>query len=350
MSVWFRTYNEAPSTDVFKVAGIPLDWPWDCREQEDEPADGDNWIEVADSAALTSYKNAVSQLYNNTRQQAYDTWYVHFVKSSTPAVLPADEEFRFKTHSFVHPSEWNGKTNGDPTAWFVGGNFWHDAVGMWFTGLPYPYGSGAPITAVYDDVHYKWYDANGTEKCYLDLSVNKWKRSDTEEVIVEFNHTTQHWERKDTGANVTSSRWSIIPYPHTHMIINKATMRGEIDVLIPGALHYKVYKYLTEDELAVAGFPGYPAGVYKVKDHIYASLAELRDGCDSEVIDPVVLPYNDSHMITLVYEYRDATVPAVLEACTHMRLDICLESHLPMTNTSTPTRATFTGIKRYTEC
>jgi hypothetical protein len=88
-------------------------------------------------------------------------------------------EVRFYTHDFADASTWNGKTCGDPAAFYVGGVMLHPLVGLWVNstgaGMLQAYANPAAtgyyqnpsvlygalthlITAQYDDVNFRWVD------------------------------------------------------------------------------------------------------------------------------------------------------------------------------------------------
>jgi hypothetical protein len=131
---------------------------------------------------------------------------------------PNKSEVRFYTHDFADASTWHSKTCGDAAAPYVGGVAMHPLTGSWVdaTGAymltcydnvndphykdpSYLYGSIAhTISAVYDDINYKWMAADGTTTlAWLDLSstygVNTstaiWRDGKTNAAICEFDDT-----------------------------------------------------------------------------------------------------------------------------------------------------------------
>jgi hypothetical protein len=229
----------------------------------------------------------------------------------------AQEEFRFTTHDFCDPASWDGRTNGDPAASWAAAN--------------------GGVT--YDDVGYRWLDENGDPVCYLDAVEggigSLWKNSANDLVIVEYNVTTKHWERIDNDDNVTSSRWSIIPYPNTKMELIMANVIFGADAVIQptGTLRYTVHMYLPEN---YAG-PGAPAGVYPVKQFVYPSAYLMRLSADSHK--------DIGQDVFANYDYR-TTVKPVFDANAGMKLELTLDNHVPVVSvTGRPAIAVFIGKK-----
>ena len=227
---------------------------------------------------------------------------------------PYTDEFRFLTHSFANPASWDGRTNGDPA------KSWSEANGA----------------TAYDDVAYRWEDANGDPICYLsgpsigdpppdDGIGYVWKKSSDNSAIVQFNATSQHWERQDNNANVTSSRWSIVPYPNTKMDLQAAVAAfhrtAEMGVVseVIKSLRYKIY-----------------AGPYLIREFVYSSVGLMKLAANTRQYD--------GDDVFSEYDY-DKTVHPMIDSRFGMRLDIALDDHVPVVST-TPSRATFIGIKR----
>jgi hypothetical protein len=232
------------------------------------------------------------------------------VESLSPVYnLPiAKEEFRFTTHDFTNPASWDGRTNGDPAASWAAAN---DGVS-------------------YDDVNYRWLDENDDPVCHLvptESGVGSLWKDESNNTVVSFNATSQHWERTDNNANVTSSRWSIIPYPNTKMeiVMANAIFGADAEMEATGALHYKIYMNIP------------PYGVIPVRDFVYSS--------------PLLMQLNANNIkelgqdIYCSYDYR-TTVHPIIDSLAQMRLDISLDNNLPVTSaTNRPGRAVFIGKK-----
>jgi len=233
----------------------------------------------------------------------------------------ATEEFRFITHKFNNPASWDGRTNGDPAASWAADN-------------------GGVF---YDDVHYKWLDVNGDPVCHLDTmdgGVGSIWRDEEDEIIVQYNAVTSHWERVDNSANVTSSRWSIVPYPNTKMALIQAKSLFHYQATIqpvaegvPGALRYIVYMYLPE---GYAG-PGAPAGIYPVKQFVYQQTELLALAANQDDKD------ESTGMVSSLYDYRITSIVHI-DSRMAMRLDIQLDGHLPVLS-NYPALASFIGNK-----
>lgn len=220
----------------------------------------------------------------------------------------AQEEFRFTTHDFCNPAAWDGRTNGDPAA-------------SWAT---------ANNGVTYDDVQYRWLDVNDNPVCHLvptETGVGSVWKDQSNNTIVSFNSTTQHWERLDNSANVTSSRWSIIPYPNTKMkIVMANALFGKDATIQPsGSLRYTVFMNYS------------PYGVIPVKQFVYTSttLMQLSSDTFKEI----------GQDILSIYDYRTTVEPSI-DSLASMRLEITLDNHLPVTSvTNRPAQAVFIGKK-----
>jgi hypothetical protein len=187
------------------------------------------------------------------------------------------------------------------------------------------------ITAYYDDVNYKWFNSSDVEQCYLDTSSwpCKWRRKDTDAVIVEYRSTPDRWERTDTDADVTSSLWRILSYTGYKIVINEAWLRSDETATFNGTLHYQVYMDLAA---GVAG-AGYPAGKYKVKDWSYASLDEVYAGANTPpYYGPAILEGHTGRRMVIGYDYAKTKAQAVDDRL-GMRLDICIDGNAEMTDT-----------------
>lgn len=274
------------------------------------------------------------------------------------------EEVRFKTHDFSDPSDWDGRTHGDQVAYLAGGVMKHPVDGSWldatgadmiaaYGGYPnndhlgdpaYLFGAWAHrITAVYDDVNYKWVSADGeTRYAWLDLTASPpvWK-NDAGTTVVHYDTGTSQWVRNDNDAVVTSSLWRILPYSGYKIQINKVKTVMDITAEFSGVLHYQVYMDLPEG----AAGPGYPAGNYKVRDWDYRNLTEITAGADRDpYIEPDVRAGHSGKIMTLSYDYVNATKPPVVDSRLNMHLDISLSDHAPVTG-SLGAGATFICMK-----
>jgi hypothetical protein len=238
---------------------------------------------------------------------------------------PYTDEFRFTTHDFTDPSSWDGRTNGDPA------KTWAEENGA----------------TQYDDVQYRWLDANGDPVAYLagpivdnaripitdDGVGNVWLDASDDSVIVQYNPGTQHWEREDNSENVTSSRWSIVPYPNYKMKIIMANAIWGADAVVNGTLRYTVYMHLDANVAA----PGAPAGSYPVRQFAYPTSDLLKMSADRrETV---------GQDIEATYDYR-TTIEPVIDSLAQMRLELTLDGNLPVTSaTGRHGRAVFIGKK-----
>lgn len=201
------------------------------------------------------------------------------------------EEFRFITHSFSRPATWDGRTNGDPAASWAAE---HGAT-------------------QYDDVAYRWLNADGQPVAALDPveggAGSVW-RDDGGSAIIQYNSGTTHWERADTGANVTSSRWSIVPYDDTKMLIGLATVVCPKDAAMPAALKYQVWAM---------------GGQFLAQEFVYPSPLLIRLAANRRI--------DVGSAWECGYDY-DTTVDPVIDARMGMRLDILLAGHIPVESAS----------------
>jgi hypothetical protein len=233
--------------------------------------------------------------------------------------LPIEtSEVRFKTHDFSDPATWDGRTVGAQASWVTG-------------------------AMTYDDVNYCWKDAQNTVVCTLDASdtpgASKWKDPQNN-VLVEWHAGSSQWRRTDTNANVTSSRWRILPYAGYKIVLTQAWLQCDQSAVFNDNLHYEVYTYLPANYL----FPGQPAGHYKVRDYVYTSLADCRGGANQlPYVDPGVLAGHTDKIITICYDYG-ATVPAVIDSQLGQYLDIVIDNDAKITSTLCA-HGTFIGRK-----
>lgn len=267
--------------------------------------------------------------------------------------LPIEqEEVRFQTHDFSNIREWDGRTHGDQVAYLAGGVLKHPVDGSWLDGTgaamiaayatPGSGHTGDPtylfgawlhrISAVYDDVNYRWMSGDGTTRyVWLDTSSSPavWK-DDEDTVVVHFDEGAEQWVRDADDAVVTNSLWRILPYENYKIRVNKTKTTMDITAEFTGVLHYKVYMDL---DAGVAG-PGCPAGNYKVRDWQYRNLAELVAGSDRDVyIEPDVREGHVGKIMTLSYDYQAATKTPVIDSMRNMHLDILLDNDTPVTDT-----------------
>ena len=218
---------------------------------------------------------------------------------------PAAEEIRFITRDFANPASWDGLTNGDPAkAWALD----HGAVS-------------------YDDVAYAWLDADGAAVVTLDQTEDGigsvWRDAD-DVIVVQWVAGPAQWQRLDTSADVTSSRWSMVPYPgHLIKLVKANTLFGSDTVMqSDGALHYKI--------LAAGGAVAVRDFVYRDTDHIRLASDDWR-------------PINGDFFAG--YDYRDTVHPKI-DSRVGMRLEISLENHKPVVSaTGRKALASFVGVK-----
>lgn len=263
------------------------------------------------------------------------------------------QEVRFATHDYSDKTDWDGRTHGDQVAYLAGGVMKHPVDGSWldatgaamiaaYGGYPNADHAGDPnylfgayahrITNVYDDVHYKWTSPDGSTRIvWLDLSMSPpaWK-DDNDVVVVHYDTNVHDWIRNDTSAVVTSSLWRILPYTGYKIQINKIKSQFDSTVEFSGTLHYEVYMDLSEN---MAG-AGYPAGNYKVADWAYKSLTEIMAGADADpYVEPATRTGHSGPVVTLTFDYKNATKAPIIDSNVGMHLDIRLSDNVPVTNT-----------------
>lgn len=264
------------------------------------------------------------------------------------AGLPIErDEVRFETHDFADKRAWDGRTTGDPAAWVAGGAARHPATGNWVDS------AGNPISAVYDDVVYRWLSPEGEVLAWLDqgqgLGDATWKSKDGG-VLVRYEQgegdpRDGEWVRMDVPAGdprriVTSSRFSIVPYPGYKVQINEAWLSSETGVIFNGVIQYRAYSYVPEGHPMLKGMPG---GIYPVKTWDYPTLAVFLAGANVPPLPPIKLPGRATEVITIGYDYGK-TMPPVLDSLAAQRLDIQIDNHRRMQGTKSAT-ATFVALK-----
>lgn len=266
----------------------------------------------------------------------------------------------FKCHDLSDKRTWAGWTTGNPAAWFVGGVTYDEESGRWLDAL------GAPISAQYDDYHFRWVDnafnsymagRTGnlaaypfTTLAWLDQSAMAGKegpedyaqcvwRDAGNNALVQFDPGTGDprdgdWKRVDANAPVDSrvnfSHFRINPDPGYKVQINQVHLGAEAATVFQAPMLYRVRSY-------------YPplAGVFTVRKWRYESLKDFSDGSNTKPGE--VVEADGTKMVTIAYDYR-ASKPPVLDSRALQHIEISVEGHQRMTNTKR-TRAIFVALK-----
>jgi hypothetical protein len=339
----------------------------------------------AQPAQLLGYKLAIecgSIVRTSWIDQSYPEW-----SDFTSRVLPLcdkpieQKEVRFYTHDWANPWTWNGKTCGDPAAWAAGGVALHPMTGLWVdaTGaqmlqsyatpqiddgagnmVPNPdymndqvlYGALMHhITASYDDVAYKWLDANGNVLAWLDLPVRPteanpgvWKAPDGS-VVTSYDTASRRWKDPD-GNDRTSSRWRIDPYEDSLINLKEVGMDLEMTAELPEGLAFRWQAFglasgAQKAALEQAGLPTDMA--YKGVEFPYYTIQDLRFGCNEYTQYNHQEFGNQSYTQAMVYNYTRSVEP-VLDARQKQRLDLVMDNHQPITTTAIA-RGTFLAVQ-----
>lgn len=237
------------------------------------------------------------------------------------ANAPAENsEVRFYTHDFCDPADWDGRTLGAQASWVA------DAV-------------------AYDENTYRWLDALGVTVAWLDTSAfpSVWRNAANEPIVV-YDPVSEHWQRVDTGADVTNSRWRVKPESGYKIEMLEAWTQADLGALIQdgGALHYEAHSYVPAGHPMLP--PGAPGGIYKVKDWTYDSMGTLEAGADGlPYIEPITRVGHTGPVKILGYTYSK-TKPPVLDSLYGQFMDIVLDGHKKILNSKEAT-GTFIGLK-----
>lgn len=332
MNVAIRTYGDTDNPDH-----LPASWPFDVRELGEgttPPTDPGNWLVMT----IEDYNAYVA-----ANQSLYDAWWAakeearivaEAMQQAAAEAASKPREVLFDTHDFSDPSDWDGRTTGDPVlpqlklvypdafyddvkyevrrpdgtilAKLAGVTSFTNAMGI----TEYRLNERALIldgTTIVGRVPRRWVDSDGDDLCVYDQTEKKWRFLPTETLTI-------------------SSRWIIDPYAGTYIIIDQVTNVGEPTALIQpnSALRFRM----------MVG-----AGTAVGAEFTYQTVDKLIRNCNS----PTSQRHHRSGTVLqeYIYDYTK-TVPWKIDSVFAMTLEIDLIDHLPILG-SVEAYATFVG-------